>query len=128
LSFNLRVGDNHNFRLSGSQTLARPEYREVAPVQYREVIGGENTRGNADLRRTLIQNADFRWEFYPNPGEALSIALFAKRFQDPIERIYLATSGTAINTFVNAEGARNYGVELELRKDLRALGRTFEPF
>lgn len=128
LSFNLRVGENHNFRLSGSQTLARPEYREVAPVQYREVIGGENTRGNSDLRRTLIQNADFRWEFYPNPGELLSIALFAKRFQDPIERIYLATSGTAINTFVNAEGARNYGVELELRKDLGMFGRAFEPF
>ena len=127
LSFNLRVGDNHNLRLSGSQTLARPEYREVAPVQYREVIGGENTRGNADLRRTLIQNADFRWEFYPSTSEVVSVALFAKRFQDPVERIYLATSGTAINTFVNAEGAQNYGVELELRKNLGMLGRAFEP-
>lgn len=127
LSFKLQVGENHNLRLAASQTLARPEYREVAPVQYREVIGGENTRGNSELRRTLIQNVDFRWEYYPNPGEALSVALFAKRFQDPIERIYLATSGTAINTFVNAEGARNYGVELELRKRLGGLGAAFEP-
>lgn len=125
LSFNLRIADNHNLRLSASQTLARPEYRELAPVQYREVIGGENTRGNADLKRTLIQNADLRWEFYPNPGEVLSMAVFAKRFQDPIERIYLASSGTPINTFVNAEGARNVGVELEVRKGLALLGPAF---
>src|SRR5690606_37986115 len=101
LTFNLGLSDSHHLRLSASRTLARPEYREIAPVQYREVIGGENTRGNAELRRTLIHNADLRWEFYPARDELFSVAVFAKSFVDPIERIYLATSGTAINTFVN---------------------------
>jgi hypothetical protein len=128
LTLNFGLTDSHSLRFSASQTLARPEYREIAPIQYREVIGGENTRGNADLRRTLIRNADLRWEFYPDLDEVVSVALFAKSFVDPIERIYLATSGTAINTFVNAEGAENYGVEVEVRKGLGVLGRAFEPF
>jgi outer membrane receptor protein involved in Fe transport len=118
LSANFQLSENQNLRLSASQTLSRPEYRELAPIGYRDVIGGETVIGNADLRRTLIQNADLRWEWYPTMGEVLSLALFAKRFQDPIERVYLGTSGTRVVTFVNADQAQNYGVELEARKEL----------
>jgi hypothetical protein len=128
LAVNVTLTPTQSVRVSGSQTLSRPEYRELAPIQFREVIGGDNVIGNADLRRTLIQNADVRWEWYPNAGELLSVAAFAKRFQDPIERIYLATSGTRVVTFANADGANNYGVELEARKGLGFLGAAFEPF
>jgi len=128
LALNLRLGENHVFRASASRTLSRPEYRELAPVQYREVIGGENVVGNEALRRALIQNYDLRWEWYPRSTEVLSIGLFAKRFDDPIERIYLATSGTRLVTFVNAEAATNYGIELEVRKGLDILGTRFQNF
>jgi TonB-dependent receptor len=117
LALNITVTDNQTLRLSASQTLARPEYREVAPIEYR-TRNGEVVRGNANLVRTLIQNADVRWEWYPNPGEALSAAVFAKRFDDPIERTYRLTSGTRSTTFENADGAFNYGLELEARKGL----------
>lgn len=128
LAVNFRLGENQVVRLSASQTLSRPEYRELAPVQYREVIGGENVVGNAELRRALIQNYDFRWEWYPRATEVLSVGVFAKKFDDPIERIYLATSGTRLVTFVNAEAATNYGVELEMRKSLDFLGERFLGF
>jgi TonB-dependent receptor len=118
LALNLKLTDAQNLRLSVSQTLARPEYRELANVQFREVLGGENVRGNPDLRRTLIRNADARWEWYPNPGEVLSLGVFAKQFDSPIERVYRATSGTSLVTFVNADAAENLGVELEARKRL----------
>lgn len=127
VALNVRLGATQALRLSASQTLARPEYRELAPVQYRDVIGGDVIIGNASLRRTLIQNADMRWEWYPQDGEVLSLAAFAKRFHDPIERIYLATSGTRIVTFANAEGAHNFGVELEARKGLGFIGEPLEP-
>jgi outer membrane receptor protein involved in Fe transport len=55
---------------------------------------------------------------YPNSGEVISIAVFAKQFTNPIERVYQGSSGTRIITFLNAEGADNYGVELELRKNI----------
>jgi hypothetical protein len=128
VSLNVQLADNMNLRLSGSQTLARPEYREIASILYREVIGAENVIGNPELVRTRIRNADVRWEWYPNAGEALSVALFAKDFRNPIERVYLATSGTLIATFLNAEGASNYGVELELRKRLGNLSESLEPW
>jgi TonB-dependent receptor len=128
VSFNMALTDDMNLRLSGSQTLARPEYREVAGILHREVIDTENVIGNPDLRRTLIRNADLRWEWYPASGEALSVALFAKDFVDPIERVFLATSGTLIATFVNAEGASNYGIEFEARKRLGTLFELLEPW
>ena len=128
LLFNLKLSESQNLRLSATQTLARPEYRELAEVQYRDVLGGENVLGNPLLRRTLIRNADARWEWYPRSGEVLSVGLFAKRFQDPIERVFLATSGTRIVTFINADGADNLGVELEARTGLDRLGQVFAPF
>jgi TonB-dependent receptor len=118
VTLNWTLTETQSLRLSASQTLSRPEYRELAEVQYRDVLGGDNVVGNQDLVRTLVRNFDARWEWYPNPGEAVSIALFAKDFKDPIERIFLGTSGTRLVTFANAEGARNYGVELEVRKGL----------
>jgi outer membrane receptor for ferrienterochelin and colicin len=127
LALNVSLTEKQTLRVSGSQTLSRPEYRELAPIQFREVIGGDNVIGNADLRRTLIQNADVRWEWYPREGELLSVAAFGKRFQDPIERIYLATSGTRVVTFANADAASNYGVELEARKGLGFLGDALRP-
>lgn len=128
LALNVSLTDRQNLRLSASQTLARPEYREIAPVQYREVIGAENLVGNPNLRRTLIQNLDARWEWYPAADEVLSVGLFAKRFRHPIERVYLAQSGTAVVTFENARGAENYGVELEARKALAFLSPALTGF
>jgi TonB-dependent receptor len=128
LSLTWKLSDNQNFRISGSQTLARPEYRELANVQFREVLGGDNVIGNPDLRRTLVRNFDLRWEWYPSATEAVSIALFGKDFVDPIERIFLGTSGTRLITFANAEGARNYGIELEARKGLGSIADALEPF
>lgn len=126
VSLNWSPSEAHTFRLSASQTLSRPEYRELAPVQYREVLGGDNVVGNPDLVRSLIRNLDLRWEWYPGPSEAVTVALFAKHFQDPIERIFLGTSGTRIITFANAESAQNLGVELELRKGLGWIAESLE--
>jgi hypothetical protein len=122
LAVNVELTDRQKLRFSASQTLARPEYRELSAIAYRDVIGEELVRGNGGLRRTLIQNYDARWEWYPAGDEVVSVGVFAKRFDGPIERIYLPTSGSRIVTFANAESAFNYGVELELRKSLGMLG------
>ena len=85
-------------------------------------------KGNPDLKRALIRNYDLRWEWYPRGGEVVSVAVFAKQFSDPIERVYQGTSGTRIITYVNAAGADNYGVELEVRKGLETLAAGLQPF
>ena len=115
---NVRLTSTAQLRASASQTLARPEYRELSPVQYLEVVGGQITRGNENLVRTLIQNFDLKWEMFPNAGEVLSFGVFAKHFERPIERIDISTGGQPFVSFFNAKSAENLGVELELRKNL----------
>lgn len=128
LALTFRPTESVNFRISASQTVSRPEYRELAPIQYREVMGFDNVLGNPDLQRALIQNYDIRWEWYLGAGEVVSIGAFAKRFTNPIERVYRGSSGTRIITFVNAEGADNYGIELEGRKSLDFLADRLANF
>lgn len=128
LALTYALTSEQNLRFAVSRTLSRPEYRELAEVQYRDVIGGDNIRGNRDLVRSTIDNVDLRWEFFPTPSEVLSVTTFYKRFTNPIERVYLATSGTRIITFVNASGADNFGVELEARKSLSFLAKGLRPF
>ena len=129
LALNIKLTETQQLRVSGSRTLARPEYRELSPITSRDVIGGENVRGDERLERTNVNNADLRWEVYPNVGEMVSIGLFAKHFTLPIERVYGSGSGgTSFVFFTNAKSADNYGVELEARKDLAAFGRRYEPF
>jgi outer membrane receptor protein involved in Fe transport len=123
-----RLSESQNLRLGVSRTLSRPEYRELAPLLFREVIGFDNVIGNPNLRRARIDNVDLRWEWYPTGAEIVSVSLFAKRFDDPIERVYLATSGTRIVSYVNAQAANNYGIELEFRKNLGTLSRALTPF
>lgn len=127
LALNLDVASDHKLRLSVARTLARPEYRELAPITYREVLGGEQVIGNQDLERTLIDNYDIRWEWYPGLAEVFSVGLFAKRFQDPIEQRFLARSGTDTRTFENAESATNVGVEVEVMKNLAFVAASLEP-
>ncbi len=128
LALNYDLTDAQKLRLSASQTLARPEYREIAPVPFRSGLGEDQRQGNPELRRTLIQNFDARWEWYPSAGELVSVGVFAKRFTDPIEERYLARSGTNTLWFENAQRARNFGVETEVMRGLGALSPTLEPF
>ena len=127
ISLNYQLRDDQMVRLSASQTLSRPEYREISPTSSFEPIGGVITFGNTDLRRALIQNYDLRWEWYPRAGEVFSVAVFAKHFKEPIERVFVNQTGTLANSFVNAEGADNYGVELEARKSLDFLSPALAP-
>jgi hypothetical protein len=127
LILNVKVTEAQSVRFSASQTLARPEYRELSEVVNYNALTGIAFYGNAELERTLIQNYDARWEWYPNRDEVLSVALFAKRFDAPIEQVEVTTSGTSQYTFVNARSADNIGIELEARKDLGMLGTWFEP-
>ena len=124
------LNENQQLRLSASQTLSRPEYRELSPVNFFDILGGQRLFGNPDLRRATIQNYDARWEWYPRAGETISLGAFYKRFRDPIERILVqnADGFSPDITFANADGANNYGVELELRKRLDLLSPGLRRF
>ena len=73
------------------QTLNRPEFREIAPFSFYDFVNNRNITGNPNLKNAQVQNADFRYEFYPTPAEVLSIAAFYKKFTNPIEVRVLRT-------------------------------------
>ena len=128
-ALNLALSERQNLRLAATRTLARPEYRELTNSCSFEALGAITVCGNPALARTLIDNYDLRWELYPRSSEVVSVGVFAKRFQDPIEQIYLANSGSENRmTFVNATSARNLGVELELRQGLDRIWSGLSPF
>ncbi len=114
----LAISDRINIRGGWSQTVARPEYRELAPFQFQDYVQGRPTVGNRDLRTTYITGYDVRFEVYPRPGEVLAVSLFAKSFDDPIEIISDGGATRPIMTWENADEASNHGIELEARKSL----------
>jgi len=100
-----------------SRTLSRPDFRELSEAQSDEVVGSGVRIGNADLERTLIDNFDLRWEWYPGAGESVSVGLFYKLLDAPIEVVELGGSNRVI-TLDNAKSAVNLGAEFEFRKSL----------
>jgi TonB-dependent receptor len=115
-----------NVRLVGAKTLARPEFRELAPFEFEDFVGGTTVRGNPGLVSTGIWNADLRWEWFPSAAEVVAVSVFYKHFDDPIEKIALATANRRTASFRNAKLAHNVGAELELRKNLEFLGPRLE--
>ena len=105
-----------NIRLTGTRTLARPEFRELAPFAFKDFSGGVDVVGNADLKTTKIWNADLRWEWFPQAQDVLAASVFYKFMDDPIEVVRLA--GANLQTFQNADRAQLAGFELEARKGL----------
>ncbi len=122
------LNDKINIRGAFSTTLARPEFRELAPFSYFNFIDNELAQGNPDLKRTLIGNYDLRFETYPSGGELLAISFFYKKFDAPIEEVLFAAQNEPIRSFANAQTASNYGIELELRKNLNFISSALNNF
>jgi outer membrane receptor protein involved in Fe transport len=114
-----KLSDKTNLRLSGSQTVIRPELRELSSLNLYDFELNASVQGNPDLERTKATNVDVRYEIYPRAGEVLTAGVFYKYFDKPIEQIYSEGSGGA-STFgyQNPDNSKSYGVEVEFRKKL----------
>jgi TonB-dependent receptor len=122
-----KLTDSQNLRASASQTVNRPEFRELAPFRFKPIAGGLEQTGNPDLISATIQSLDARWEWFPSSGDVIAVSLFYKQFTDPIEAVQV--SGAALTeTFQNADSARNQGLEVELRRNLGAFTEALSPF
>lgn len=116
--------DKSNIRLSGSQTVSRPELRELANFAFYDFVTYSSLVGNPDLKRAKITNLDLRYEIYPGVGEAITASLFYKSFKNPIEQKVdpSSTPNRRETSFQNAPSADSYGFEVELRKKLDFFG------
>ncbi len=119
-NFTFALNEKSNFRFSVSRTVARPEFRELAPFSFYDFNTSSAVYGNDTLVRTNISNFDIRYEIYPGSNQLFSLTTFYKDFRNPIEQIVDASSGAGsrIFTYQNVTQAHNYGVELEYRVKL----------
>jgi hypothetical protein len=83
ISYNLNT--KNILRFSASQTVSRPEFRELASFQFYDYEANYGVRGDAELKSADIYNIDARYELYPATGEAITLGGFYKRFVNPIE-------------------------------------------
>jgi len=118
-----KLTDKQQFRLAYGKSVNRPEFRELSTSVYYDFDLGSNVEGDPSLKPSYIHNIDFRYEWYPSNGESVSVALFYKHFDSPIEWTYTVAGGTdLVYSNKNAKAANNYGVEVDLRKNLDFLG------
>ena len=127
INLTYRLTERMNLRAAASRTITRPDFRELAPFEFTDFVGGRTILGNPELERTQIDNYDFRWEAFPQLGGVVAVSLFYKRFQKPIEQIVQPQAEVRI-TYENADAANNYGVELEARQNLGVLTPVLSQF
>ncbi|MFN8249384.1 MAG: outer membrane beta-barrel protein [Ferruginibacter sp.] len=114
-----KINDKSNLRVSGSQTIVRPEFRELSTFQFYDFDLSATVAGNTGLRRTKISNFDVRYEMYPRGGELFTFGVFYKYFRDPLEAYINPASGDGSTyNLLNADEANSFGAELEFRKKL----------
>ncbi len=109
--------ENAQLRLSYSQTLTRPEFRELSKSPYTDPLLDITVLGNPNLEQTEITSYDLRWEYYFVGSDSLSVALFRKEFDDPIELVRTPASADLLE-LRNAETAFVRGIEFEIGSNL----------
>ena len=117
LNLTYALNEKSNLRFSASQTVARPNFREIAPFAFYDFLLDAAIIGNPKLTRTQIVNLDVKYELFPGLNQTISASAFYKRFKNPIEQIYNNSQGAGTRTFLfeNAPSAQNFGVEMEFR-------------
>ena len=114
--------DTFQLRFGVSETVARPDLREVSDASYIDPLTEARVRGRPGLRTSPITNYDVRAEWFFGNGDNFTASLFYKDIEDPIETAEGAGSDNNVFvTFVNAESAEIKGIELEWLKNLESL-------
>ena len=138
-----QITDKTNFRASFSQSMARPNYVDLAPFQLILEEDLEIVRGNSNLLPTTANNIDVLVEHYFDNVGVISGGFFYKRLKNYIfpftfeeERavgggILTFGTGTGTETFDvteprNGDSADLYGFEIAFQKRFSFLPGPFD--
>ena len=108
------VHQNANLRLSYARAINRPSFFEIVP--YSIINEDYKEKGNPDLKHTVADNVDLRYEFFPKSSEQFMIGLFYKNIQDPIEYGLINEGQDTYYQPMNFGDASNLGVEVDIMK------------
>jgi TonB-dependent receptor len=106
-----------NVRAAWSQTVSRPEFRELSPATYPAPRGLRGIVGNPNLVQTGVDSYDLRWEWFFSPAELVSLSGFYKTIDKPIETAVSISGSAPQDTFSQNKDAKLAGFEFEARKN-----------
>ncbi|MFN3748500.1 MAG: TonB-dependent receptor domain-containing protein [Sphingorhabdus sp.] len=120
------LADQMQLRISGSKTIARPQFRELIYQTFFDPDSNRQYRGNPLLTDSQLYNAEARYEWYFDRDQRLSVAGFFKKIDKPIEAFSSFNDNSVITSFANAPQAKLYGAEFEVQKyfDLSGLSES----
>ncbi len=117
-----------NLRASYSQTVSRPEFRELAAFSFFDFNDNLLVEGNQQLKRTKINNYDLRYEFYPTPAQIVSGSVFYKQFENPIEKSLTQGGSPKTMGYSNVTSAFTYGIEIDYKLNFGQLFNSKNEF
>lgn len=114
-------------RFNASQTIARPQFRELIFQLYYDPESDRLYRGNPLLTDSKLLNLEARYEWYFAREQRFSVAGFFKKIDRPIEAFTGFSDNQPQTSFANAPRAELYGAEVEVQKyfDLSNMGGFF---
>lgn len=118
LGFVLTPIDQIMIHGSYTETIARPTFKELTPIQQQEFLGGEVFIGNPELVMSSLKNYDLRVDYTPYEGGLVSFSYFYKDIEDPIEFVQDRVSAFSFTTPKNFPEGEIRGVEIETRQKL----------
>jgi len=123
MAVNFKKIEDVSLRLAYSQTIARPTFKELTPVNYMDVDPNLIFVGNQDLQLSSLNNYDARAEWRPGGGvDMLAASAFYKTIADPIQyTTYSDPSPGSDKQYIFPENygdAWIQGFEFEARKSL----------
>ncbi|NGP54212.1 TonB-dependent receptor [Thioalkalivibrio sp. XN8] len=123
VNFTWFIDDQSQLRAALSQTLNRPQFRELSPAPYRDPETRFEAVGNPNLDQAEILNLDLRYERYWSNDEGFTVAAFYKDFTDPIEVVTIGggSDDRGVRSFANADSATLYGLELDGRYSMASM-------
>lgn len=101
-----------------SETITRPQFRELAPTEFLNTETDQNFLGNPFLVNASIKNWDVRAEYYFGRDQFITFGVFYKDMENPIEEITQRQGDTPKTTFINVPSAELYGFEVEYEQTL----------
>ena len=120
--------DDLQLRFAASQTIARPQFRELVEQTYFDPESNRRFRGNPFLQDSELINLEARAEYYMGGPNRVSLAGFFKKIDNPIENFLITAPGIIETSYANAPSAELYGAELDIAYgiDLADWGGLFE--
>ena len=114
------INDHNNIKVSYYKAINKPGFLEIVP--YLDNTGEYAIKGNPELRNSMADNYDLRYEYFPNQQDQLLTGVFYKKITDAIEEGFTKDVHGSYALMPLNSNAYNYGLEVDVIKFFREYG------